>query len=517
MPGDLQHEPLDEIVEAVEDAVEDAVEVPTRYGLRQWSGWVLGPGVLLVTLLLTPPAGLSPEGWRTAGAGALMAVLWITEAIPIPATALLPLVLFPLLGLANIRDAAAPYSNPIILLFLGGFIIALAMQKWGLHRRIAITLIGAMGTKPRRIILGFLMSSTAVSMWVSNTATALMMLPIAVSVVALLPREARTSSALSGFGTALLLSVAYGSTTGGMATLIGTPPNALLAGYLDSVYHVEIGFAQWMALGVPVTLVALPVVFFALTRVSFRLGTAEVPGMAALLEGERLRLGRPSRGELSVAIVFLLTALGWILQPLIARAAPFVSDTTVAIAGAVALFMIPVNARRGEFVMDWGATRTLPWEVLLLFGGGLSLAGMIEKHGVSHYLGGLSGGLQGVPAVVTLCVVCFLILMLTELTSNTATAATFLPIVAATAVSLGQNPLLFLIPTALASNCSFMMPVGTPPNAIVFGSGLVTLPQMAKAGFLLNLLLVPIIVGLVLLLGPYVFDLQLGVMPEWVR
>jgi sodium-dependent dicarboxylate transporter 2/3/5 len=495
----------------------DAPEAPARYGLRQWSGWVLGPALLLATLLLQPPAGLSPEGWRTAGAAALMAVFWITEAIPIPATALLPLVLFPLLGLGDIRDAAAPYSNPIILLFLGGFIIALAMQKWNLHRRVAINLISVMGTRPRRIVLGFLVSSALVSMWVSNTATALMMLPIATSVVALLPAEARGSSTLRGFGTALLLSVAYGSTTGGMGTLIGTPPNALLAGYLDSVYHVDIGFAQWMLLGVPVTLLTLPIVHLVLTRVSFRLGTAEVPGMKALLTRERTRLGRLSRGELSVAIVFALTALGWVLRPLIARAVPLASDTTIAIAGAVALFMIPVSARRGEFVMDWGSTRTLPWEVLLLFGGGLSLAGMIEKHGVSHYLGSLSAGLEGVPVVVTLCIVCFLILMLTELTSNTATAATFLPIVGATAVSLGQNPMLFLIPAALAANCSFMMPVGTPPNAIVFGSGLVTLPQMAKAGFVLNLVLVPVIVGMVLLLGPYVFDIHFGAMPAWVR
>jgi sodium-dependent dicarboxylate transporter 2/3/5 len=513
MTAPRQHDPLDDVTRALTDAVEDT----SHYGVRQWSGWALGPGLLAATLLLAPPSGLSPEGWRTAGAAACMATFWITEAIPIPVTALLPLVLFPLLGLSNIRDAAAPYSNPIILLFLGGFIIALAMQKWNLHRRVAITLIGATGTRPSRIVLGFLLSSAMVSMWVSNTATALMMLPIAASVVAILPDDARRSPAMRGFGTALMLSVAYGATTGGMATLIGTPPNALLAGYLSSVYGVDLGFAQWMLLGVPVSLVTLPVVHLVLTRVSFRLGKAELPGMRALLAGERAKLGKPGRGEVAVAAVFLLTALGWVFQPLVARAAPAVSDTTIAIAGAVALFMIPVNARRGEFVMDWGSVRTLPWEVLLLFGGGLSLAGMIEQHGLSRYLGSLSAGLQGLPVVLTLCIVCFLILMLTELTSNTATAATFLPIVAATAVSLGQNPLLFLIPAALASNCSFMLPVGTPPNAIVFGSGLVTLPQMAKAGFLLNLVMVPVIVGLVLLLGPLVFDLRLDTMPAWFK
>jgi sodium-dependent dicarboxylate transporter 2/3/5 len=487
------------------------------YGVRQWTGWILGPSLLALTLATAPPDGLSVEGWRTAGAAGLMAVLWITESIPIPVTALLPLVLFPALHLGNVRETAAPYANPIIYLFLGGFVIALAMQRWNLHRRVAIALIGAMGTRPSRIVGGFLLSSTLVSMWVSNTATAMMMLPIATSVVIMIPREMRSVPALRDFSTALVLSVAYGATTGGMATLIGTPPNALLAAYVDSVYQTRLGFGQWMLLGVPVTFTALPVVYFILTRVSFRLGRDEVPGMRQLIASERAQLGRPSRGEISVAVVFLGTALAWVFQPLLERVVPMLSDTVIAIAGAVALFVIPVSVRRGEFVMTWDAARRMPWEVLLLFGGGLSLAGNIERHGLSRYLGTLAGGLEGVPVIVTVCVVCFLILMLTELTSNTATAATFLPIVAATAVSLGENPLLFLIPTALAANCAFMLPVGTPPNAIVFGSGLVTLPQMASAGILLNLALVPVIVGLTLLIGPHVFDLQLHTLPAWVR
>jgi sodium-dependent dicarboxylate transporter 2/3/5 len=313
-----------------------------------------------------------------------------------------------------------------------------------------------------------------------------------------------------------MLSVAYGATTGGMATLIGTPPNALLAAYVSATYSFELGFGRWMLIGVPVMLVSLPIVYLLLTRVSFTLGDEPVPGMAALIARERASLGRPSRAEVSVAIVFGATALAWVFQPLIARVAPLVSDTTIAIAGAVALFLVPVDARRGRFLMDWASTRTLPWEVLLLFGGGLSLAGQIERHGVSRYLGGLADGLAWLPDVAVLCLVCFMILMLTELTSNTATAATFLPIVAATAISLGQNPLLFLVPTALSANCSFMLPVGTPPNAIVFGSGAVTLPQMARAGFALNVALVPVIVGLVLLLGPWVFDVRLDVLPAWV-
>ncbi|MBM4193015.1 MAG: DASS family sodium-coupled anion symporter [Gemmatimonadetes bacterium] len=483
--------------------------------MRQWIGWILGPAALAATLILPAPAGLSEPGWHTAGAALLMATWWITETVPIPVTALLPLVLFPVLGLGDIRETAAPFANPIIFLFLGGFVIALAMQKWGLHRRVAINLIGAMGTRPSHIVAGFLVASAGVSMWVSNTATALMMLPIALSVVQLLP--AKRTPGQRQFATALLLAVAYGATTGGMATLIGTPPNALLAAFLETTYGQSIGFGQWMLLGVPVMLVTLPVVFLVLTRVSFRLDAGELPGMRELIVEEKARLGPVGRGERIVMVVFILTATAWVLQPLIAKSLPLVTDTTIAMTGALLLFFAPVDWRRGVFTMDWETARDLPWEVLLLFGGGLSLAANIERHGLSTYLGSLSDVLHGLPMLAILSAVCFGILLLTELTSNTATAATFLPISAAIALSLGQNPLLFLIPTALAANCSYMLPVGTPPNAIVFGSGQVTLPQMARAGMLLNVLLVPIIVGLVLLLGPWVFGVQFDVIPDWVK
>ncbi len=498
-------------------AVKEALEHPSEYGLRQWSGWILGPGLLLLTCLTAPPEGLSVEGWRTAGAAGLMAVLWMAESIPIPVTALLPLVLFPALQLSDVREAATPYSNPIIFLFLGGFIIALAMQRWNLHRRVAISLISAMGTQPKRIIGGFLLASAMISMWVSNTATTLMMLPIAGSVMHLVPGAMRQDPGIRAFATALMLSVAYGATTGGMGTLIGTPPNALLAAYVDSVYHLKIGFGQWMLLGVPVVLVTLPVVYFVLTRISFRIRGAEVAGMAELLATEKASLGRFGGGEAAVAVVFVLTALGWIFQPVIERVMPLATDTTIAIMGAVALFLIPVNLRRGEFLMTWNAAKNLPWEVLLLFGGGLSLAGNIERHGLSKYLGQLCSSFEGFPVIVAVGIVCFGILLLTEITSNTATAATFLPIAAAVGLSMGQNPLLFAIPAALAANCSYMLPVGTPPNAIVFGSGLIRLPEMAKAGVYLNLLLVPIVIGLLWVLAPLVFGIELDVVPAWAE
>ena len=445
-----------------------------------------------------------------------MAIFWIAESIPIPATALLPLVLFPALGLGDIGQTAAPFANPIIFLFLGGFILALAMQRWNLHRRVAIGLIGVIGTRPPAIIAGFLLSSALVSMWVSNTATALMMLPIAMSVVELLPRAAGRGGA-PPLGTAILLSIAYGATSGGMGTLIGTPPNALLAAYVAQVHQITIGFGQWMLLGVPVVLVTLPMVYLVLTRVMFTLDGGEVPGMAALIAREKGRLGRLTRPEIAVAVVFTLTAAGWVFQPLLAGVVPLLSDTTIGMTGALLLFAIPVDVRRGEFVMTWEATKEVPWGVLLLFGGGLSLAGNIERHGLSRYLGALAGDLEGLPIGVVVGAVCFGVLLLTELTSNTATAATFLPIAGALAISLGENPLLLLVPTALAANCSYMLPVGTPPNAIVYGSGLIALPQMARAGLILNVVLVPIVVGLLLLIGPLIFELELGVVPAWAR
>ncbi|MBT5925445.1 MAG: DASS family sodium-coupled anion symporter [Verrucomicrobia bacterium] len=486
---------------------------PPDYGFRQKVGWLLGPGALLMTFLIDAPEGLNDSAWKTLGAALLMAVWWITESIPIPATALVPLFLFPLLGLGTIREVAAPYANPLVFLFLGGFIIALAMQKWNLHRRMAINLISALGTRPTRVIAGFLLAGALTSMWVSNTATAMMMLPIATSVVALV--TTKDNSSHPNLGPALLLAVAYGATTGGMATLIGTPPNALLAGYMGRIYGIDIGFGQWMMIGVPVTIVALPVVFFILTRVSFKLSSKEIPGMSELLSSEREKLGPLSKGEKAVAIVFACTALCWICRPLMSARWPMISDTTIAIGGALILFCIPIHARKGVFVMDWEATKGLPWGVLLLFGGGLSLASMINEHGLAVYLGNLTAGLNRMPLVLMIAILCFGILILTELTSNTGTAATFLPIAAAVALSLGQNPMLFLVPTALAANCSYMMPVGTPPNAIVFGSGLLKLSQMARAGLLINILLVPIVVAALWFLGPLVFDLELDVIPDW--
>ena len=489
------------------------------FGRRQVAGWIAGPLLLLLTFVLPAPEGLGELGWRTAGVAALMAVWWITEPIPIPATSLLPMVLFPLLGIVDIRGAAAPYAHPIIYLFFGGFLIALAMERWGLHRRIALGLIGVMGTRPSRIVAGFMIASAFLSMWVSNTATALMMLPIALSVVALLETQAHDEEEkrhARTFSLVLLLAVAYSATIGGLGTLIGTPPNALLAAFLNQTYGFRIGFAQWMLVGVPVVVIGVPLAWFLMTRVIFRLKDMEVHGAAEVIAMERGKLGAVTKPEKYVAIVFALTALGWVTQPFLVRVFPLISDTGIALAGGLLLFLTPVDIRKGEFLMNWETAKRAPWDVFLLFGGGLSLASAIAAHGVAEWLGTMFDGADAIPLLLLVAFVCAFILLLTELTSNTATAATFLPVIAAVAISLGENPLLLLVPAAMAANCAFMLPVGTPPNAIVFGSGRIALPDMARVGLWLNLSFVVLIVLLVYALGPLVFDIEPGVSPGWV-
>lgn len=439
------------------------------------------------------------EAWRVAGLAALMAVWWVTEVIPIPVTALLPLVLLPLMAGSSIEAAASPFANPIIFLFMGGFMIAKAMERWGLHRRLAFGIIAAAGTSPLRLVAGFMVAAAFLSMWVSNTAVAVMMLPIGISVIEVLRGEEEGSPAAqdrSAFAVALLLAVAYGTSIGGVATLIGTPPNAILAGFLSEEYGVRIGFARWLLLGLPLTLILLPVTWFLLTRVVFRVD-ATGPGLSdAALAGLRSSLGRLRTAERRVAWVFTATALAWMTRPLAAPWLPELSDAGIAIGAAVLLFLIPAGGSdRGE-LLNWEWARRIPWDILVLFGGGLSLASAMTRSGLAEWIGvGLSGA-AALPLLFLLVVVAGAVVFLTEVTSNTATAAAFVPIVAGLALVLGEDPFLLAAVAALASSCAFMLPVATPPNAIVFGSGAIRIQEMARAGFVLNLiviLLVPVI------------------------
>lgn len=488
--------------------VPDAHRVEHR-GMRAKIGLLLGPALFVTLLLLPAPDGMNEPAWRTAATAALMVVWWITEAVPIPVTALLPLLAFPLLGILPIAPTAAPYTNPVIFLFLGGFIIAIALERCGLHRRIALAIIRAVGTRPTHLIGGFMAATALISMWVSNTATVLMMLPMAVSVADLVAREhSDHGTSDPHFATALLLGVAYSASIGGLGTLIGTPPNALMAGVMSESYGIQIGFLQWMLVGVPLVLVAIPAAWFLMTRVTFPVGKAPLEGGDRIIQREVDALGRISRMEVTVAAITGLTAAAWMTEPLLERYLPGISDAGIAIAGATLMFIVPVNWRRGEFVINWRQAEQLPWGALLLFGGGLSLANAFQATGLSAWLGALGSGLEALPLIAIAALITLAILFLTELTSNTATAATFLPIVAAMAVGLGSSPLLFAIPAALAASCAFMLPVATAPNAIVYASERVTIPQMVRAGAGLNLTLAIIIVLITFTVATRVFGLN---------
>jgi sodium-dependent dicarboxylate transporter 2/3/5 len=486
---------------------------------RRALGLAGGLTAFVLMLLAPAPEGMTPDAWRTAALAVLMATWWITEAIPVYATGLLPLALLPLLGIADMRAAAVPYANPVIFLFLGGFLIALTIQRWNLHQRIALTLLSATGTGARQLVGGFMAATAFLSMWVSNTATAMMMLPIALSVITLLERDSAHRMPVVGLNTALVLAIAYGANVGGMATLVGTPPNALLAAYFDQTYGVTIGFAQWMVFGVPLALVLLAVTWVLLTRVAFRLPRAPIEGAGAAIASQRAGLGPTTHGEMIAGGAFLTAAGLWIFLPLITRTWPDLglTDSGIAVGVALALFIIPVDLKRGEFALNWEWAGRVPWGVLLLFGGGLSLAAGATSSGLAEWIGGAMSGLGGVPTWLMLLVVVTVVVFLTELTSNTATTATMLPVLGGLAMGLGENPLLLCVPAALAASCAFMLPPATPPNAVAFGSGHVTIPQMARAGILLNLICIAALTMAAYAGVMAVFEIAPGVVPDWAK
>lgn len=502
---------------------DEQARVSAPHGRRQTLGLVAGVGAFALLQLSAAPSGLSPAGWDAAAVAALVAIWWIFEAIPLSATALLPLVLFPLLDVLPIREAARPYANPIILLMLGGFIIALGMQRWGLHKRIALTLVSWVGTRPANLVGGFMLASALVSMWVFNTTTAVMMLPIALSVVEFVRQrsagDAEREAQASRFATALMIGIAYGATVGGMGTLIGTAPNAVLAGFMAETYGFDVSFASWMMVGVPMVVLLLPLLWWILVRIAFPLRMGSVPGQAEVIAEELRALGPMSRGERIVAAVVGVTATLWVFRPLIDNALPGIAlnDTSIAIFGGLLLFVIPVDLKRGVFALDGDWARELPWGVVLLFGGGLALAAGIKGSGLAIWIGGATSTLAGLPTLAVLFTVIAIIILLTELTSNTATTATFLPVVAGVAVGIGENPLLFVFPAVMAANCAFMMPVATPPNAVIFASGLVDIGQFIRAGIYGNLAGAALTTLAAYTVVRWVFGVEIGVVPNWAQ
>ncbi|NKI18255.1 DASS family sodium-coupled anion symporter [Spongiibacter sp. KMU-166] len=452
------------------------------YLSRRYTPLVLGPALLLMTLVVAPPAGFSIAAWHCAGLALWMALWWATEAIPLPATALLPLLVAPLVGLSPLTPVAQSYAHPIVLLFMGGFILGLAMQRWELHRRLALLILSRVGGKPEAQIGGFMLATAFLSMWVSNTATAVMMLPIALSVLAVLPDD--QSPARRRFGHVLLLAIAYSANIGGIATLIGTPPNAMLAAYLAANHQIELGFLQWMTLGLPLTVVLLAICWKQLCAGGFA-GLGEGVGGAEF--GRMLSaLGPASRAQRRVLWVFISTALAWVLRPVYSDLLPGISDTGIALAAALALFVIPAGESKRP-LLTWPEAEGLPWGVLLLFGGGLALAGLISESGLSDWIAIQFGALAGWPELLLVLCLVLLMVFLTELTSNTATTAAFLPLLGALAVATDVSPLLLCTAAAIAASCAFMMPVATPPNAVVFGSGELPIRVMMKHGLYLNL------------------------------
>lgn len=471
-----------------------------------WLMLCLGPLVMLTTLFMDPPsAGLSVEAWRTAGLAFWMASWWISEAVPIPAASLLPLFIVPLAGIANIKAVAAPYAHPLIFLFLGGFLISIAMERWNLHRRIALKTMLLAGSKPSIQVLGIMLVTAFLSMWMSNTATAVMMLPIALSVIKIVTDRDPNNDK---FGKAMLLSIAYGASIGGIATLIGTPPNALMAAYLSDSYGIEIGFGQWMKLGLPLSLIMLVLTWVWLTKISYKVDQAGDVSAKSVFREQLSKLGAMSAGEKKVLFIFLFAALGWIFRPYIAKATGIgLSDTGVAMAAAILLFTLPVRSGSNERVLDWESAKNVPWGILILFGGGLALASKIKASGLADFIALQIQGADTISLLAGILVVTALITFLTEVTSNTATAAGFLPLLGPVAESITGTPMIWVIPAAIAASCAFMMPVATPPNAIVFGSGQIRMGDMIRAGFLLNIIAIALITLTSVTLLPFVFGL----------
>jgi len=460
--------------------------------IKENFGFLLGVTAAIVVMLLPTPEGLTPEAHKTAALFLLMGVWWATEAVPVAVTALVPLALFPMLGIVDIQSAANPYANKTIYLFFGGFLIATAIQKWDLHKRIALFVLEYAGSNGASLILGFMLTAALISMWVMNTATTIMLLPIGLAVITVVKETVKglSDQEIESFQLALLLGIAYGATIGGMSTLIGTGPNGMLAAFMADNYDLDISFVDWMKVGVPLSAVMLPCSWLILTRLIFKVQFETSQETKNLLSTMKQELGKFEGAEFKVFVVFVLTALTWMLRTVLddINGLEGLSDAGIAMISALFLFLLPSGdkVKRGA-LLEWkDAQENVPWGLLVLFGGGLSLANAVQATGLAVWMGNLIP--QGISIVLIVILVVTMIIFLTELTSNMATTATFLPVVAAIAIQSDFNPLLVTAAVALAASCAFMLPVATPPNAIVFGSGLIRVPQMARAGFLINVL-----------------------------
>jgi sodium-dependent dicarboxylate transporter 2/3/5 len=479
-------------------------------------GLFLGILIFVGMLFMGTAFGLPVPAWRVLAIAALMLIWWISEAVPIPVTALLPMVLLPALQIYKMDEAAAPYASPIVFLFMGGFMLALAMEKWNLHRRIALNIVRITGTNANGIILGFMIATAFLSMWISNTATTVMMLPIGVSVIDLL-RDGREKDIVSSpgnraFAVSLMIGIAYAANIGGTATIVGTPPNVVFAGFIERTYDIQISFATWITFAFPFALVLLMITYVLLTRFIFRNGLGTFAGAQQLIRTQLKELGTITLAEKRTLVVFVCTALAWIFRTQINTFLGLtkgdglleLTDPMIAIFATVALFIFPVNWKDEQFLLDWSDTQRLPWGILLLFGGGLSLADALNAVGLIDLIGAQfsDANVTGFWIILGLTAVS---LFLTEIMSNVALVTVFLPVVGAVALGMDISPLLLCIPVTLAASCAFMLPMSTPPNAIVFASGHLRIADMVKAGLWLNLIAIALITALSQWVLPWFF------------
>lgn len=478
-------------------------------------GLVLGPIVFVLLLLFFKPEGLSTEGRAVLAATAWIAIWWITEAIPIAVTALLPIALFPLSGGLNLSDTTSAFGHKFVFLYLGGFIIAIAIEKWNLHKRIALNIIKIIGFNLKRIILGFMLATAFLSMWISNTATSVMMLPIGVAIILQLKDNPNTPEDENlTFGKALMLAIAYSASIGGIATLIGTPPNLVLAGVVSDIYNYEITFLQWFMFGFPISIILLFICWKYLTEVAFKFEKKEFSGGKAEVNRQLNALGKISYEEKLVAFVFGLTAFFWITRSfLFKNILPALDDTIIAISFAIVLFLLP-SKKQGTMLMSWDDAVKIPWGIILLFGGGMALAKGFETSGLAKWIGEQMTTFAGVTTIILLLLLIAAVNFLTEITSNLATTAMLLPVLAPMAISVDIHPFILMVGAAVAASCAFMLPVATPPNAVVFGSGYLRIPDMVKKGFVMNLVSIILLTLFVYFVLPLLWNITIEGFPD---
>lgn len=472
-------------------------------------GLLLGPILFCIIYFGVAPGVLSAKSIVVLALGAWMVTWWATEAMPIPVSALLPMILFPLLGVATVREASAPYGDPVIFLFMGGFILALGLERHNLHQRIALNLIRLTGTSGNGIILGFMLSTALISMWISNTATAIMMLPIASSVTSLLAKETGQGDdpRFKKFATGLMLAIAYAASIGGIATIIGTPPNVVMVGFMKRFYDLDVSFTRWMVVGIPLMILALASCYFIITRILFRNHLPSIQGSGELIQRKLTELGKLSKEEKLVLSVFSVTCFFWIFRQNINGmiGKNLLDDTTIAMAGGVIMFLMPVNLGEQKFLLDWSDMKELPWGILLLFGGGLCLADGMEKSGLVQIVGNYFSNQFGISTGVLIFSLTAISMGLTELMSNVALVTIFVPVVFGIADGFHLNPIWLAMPVTFAASCAFMMPISTPPNAVLFATGYIKMKDMIRTGILLNLFCLVIITILALTVIPQLF------------